>query len=70
MNKIISLAFLVGGIVLLIFGILAVDSFSSDVSRFFSGAPTDKAIWMLIGGVLATFVGLGGVTFGSRSSRN
>lgn len=70
MNKMISSAFLVGGIVLIVLGISALDSFSSDVSRFFSGAPTDKAIWMLIGGVLATFVGLGGVTFGSRSSGN
>ncbi|MDA3874839.1 MAG: DUF3185 family protein [Kiritimatiellae bacterium] len=69
MNKILSFAFLVGGIVLIAFGISALDSFSSDVSRFFSGAPTDKAIWLLIGGVLATFVGLGGVTIGSRRSK-
>ncbi len=69
MNKILSLVFLVGGILLIFSGISAVDSFSSDVSRFFSGAPTDKALWMLIGGVLATLVGLGGVSFGPRSSR-
>ncbi len=51
MNKIISLALLIGGVVLIIFGIQATDSFSSDVSRFFTGSPTDKAIWMLIGGI-------------------
>ena len=70
MNKIISLVLLVGGIVFIILGISAMDSFSSDVSRFFSGSPTDKAIWMLIGGIVATVVGLGGVSLGSRSSKH
>ena len=59
MNKIVSLALLVGGIVLLVLGITATESFGSDVSRFFTGSPTDKAIWMLIGGIAATVVGLG-----------
>ena len=58
MNRIISLALLVGGVVLIIFGIQATNSFSSDFSRFFTGSPTDKAIWMLIGGVVAALVGL------------
>ena len=59
MNKIVSLALLVGGIVLLVFGITATESCGSDVSRFFTGSPTDKAVWMLIGGAVATAVGLG-----------
>ena len=58
MNKIIPLALLVGGVVLMIIGINAMNSFSSDVSRFFTGSPTDKAVWMLIGGLVATFAGL------------
>ena len=60
MNKLISLAILAGGIVLVVFGVAATKSFSSDVSRFFTGSPTDKAIWMLLGGVLAIIVGLAG----------
>jgi hypothetical protein len=59
MNRIVSLAVLVGGVVLLVYGITATESFGSDVSRFFTGSPTDKAVWMLIGGVVATVVGLG-----------
>jgi hypothetical protein len=59
MNKLVSIALLVGGVVLMIFGINATNSFSSDVSRFFTGSPTDKAVWMLIGGTVATIVGLG-----------
>jgi hypothetical protein len=58
MNKIVSIALLVGGVMLMIFGINATNSFGSDVSRFFTGSPTDKAVWMLIGGAVATVAGL------------
>ena len=58
MNKIVALALLVGGVVLITIGINATNSFSSDVSRFFTGSPTDKAVWMLMGGIVATVVGL------------
>jgi hypothetical protein len=63
-NKLISLAILVGGIVLVIYGVSATNSFSSDVSRFFTGSPTDKAIWMFIGGIVAIVIGLSGFTLG------
>lgn len=66
MNKIVSLALLVGGVVLIIIGINATNSFSSDVSRFFTGSPTDKAVWMLIGGIVAAVVGLVGTLRGSK----
>ena len=58
MNKIVSLALLVGGVILIVIGINATNSFSSDVSRFFTGSPTDKAVWFLIGGSVAAVVGL------------
>jgi hypothetical protein len=68
MNKVFSLAVLVGGIVLMIIGINATNSFASDVSRFFTGSSTDKAIWMLIGGIVATGVGLMGTLRGSKQA--
>ena len=58
MNKIISLALLIGGVVLMVIGINATNSFSSDVSRFFTGSPTNQAIWMLIGGTVIAIIGL------------
>jgi hypothetical protein len=61
MNKAVSLALLAGGILLLIFGVSATGSFSSDISRFFTGSPTDKAIWMLIGGAVLSIVGVVGL---------
>ena len=61
MNKAVSLGLLAGGILLLIFGISATGSFSSDISRFFTGSPTDKAVWMLIGGAVLSIVGVVGL---------
>jgi len=68
MNKIIFIALLVGGVVLMILGVQATNSFSSDVSRFFTGSPTNKAIWMLIGGIVAGIIGLIGVMRGSKQA--
>ena len=61
MNQAIAIALLAGGIVLLIFGFNASESFTSDVSRFFTGSPTDKAVWMLVGGAVLSVVGLIGL---------
>ncbi len=67
MDKTISLAMLAGGILLVIFGVNASNSVSSDISRIFTDAPTDKAIWMLVGGAVATIIGVAGLLRGSRS---
>ncbi len=64
MNKLISLAILAGGIVLVIYGVSASKSFSSDVSRFFTGSPTDKTMWLLVGGIVAIIIGLFGLLRG------
>ncbi len=58
MNNVIGLGVFALGIVLLIFGFNESHSFSSDVSRAFTGNPTDRAVWMIAGGVLAVVVGL------------
>ena len=68
MNRTISPALLVGGVVLMVIGVSATNSFSSDVSRFFTGSPTDKAVWMLIGGLVAAVIGLAGTLRGSRAA--
>lgn len=62
MNKNVSVALLVVGIILIAFGLSAYHSASSDVSRFFTGAPTDKALWLLIAGVIASIVGFLGLS--------
>jgi hypothetical protein len=67
MDKTISLAILAAGIMLVVFGINASNSISSDISRVFTDAPTDKAIWMLVGGVVVTIIGLVGLLRSSKS---
>ena len=67
MNKIISLGLLVGGIILIICGLNASDSVGSSFSRFFTGNPTDKTIWLLIGGLVAAAVGAAGLMRGSKA---
>lgn len=61
MNNSISLLILTAGIVLLVFGVSAMNAALSDFSRFIIGTPTDKAMWLLIGGFMATLVGVVGL---------
>jgi len=64
MNKAVMLVILVVGIVLVIYGVSASKSFSSDLSRFFTGSPTDKTIWLMIGGIVAIGIGIAGLLRG------
>ena len=57
MNKGIGIALLVVGIVLIAYGFNASDSVSSGVSRAFTGAPTNKTMWLLLGGAASAIVG-------------
>lgn len=60
MNLAISIAILAGGIALFFFGLNVSHSTSSTISKFFTGSPTDKAMWMMIGGIMAIIIGLVG----------
>jgi hypothetical protein len=60
MNKSVSIALLVVGIVLIVFGIGAWESVGSEMSEAVTGAPSNKAIWLLGGGVLLAVAGLVG----------
>lgn len=67
MDKTIALVILIGGILLVIFALTASDSIISDISKAFTDSPTDKSMWMLVGGIVVTGIGLAGVLRGSRS---
>lgn len=54
------------GLVLLIFGVVASESVGSSFSKFFTGEPSDRSIWLMLGGIVAIIVGVG---IGWRSSR-
>ena len=67
MSRGVGLALLVVGVILLIFGINASNSVGSDLSNLFTGKPTDKAVWFIIGGAAAMVIGLFGTLVTGRS---
>ena len=68
MNKAISLTLIIDSVILIAWSFQASDSIGSDFSRFFTGSPTDKSMWMLIGGAVAATIGASGLLFsGSKT---
>ena len=67
MRKVLSIALIAAGVVLLVYGINASESIGSDVSRMFTGSPTDESVWMVLGGVVAIVLGIGGLAMRSKS---
>jgi hypothetical protein len=63
MSRIPSIALLVAGIILLVYGLNASDSISSSVSRAVSGTPTDKTVWLIALGVIGIVAGGFGLVF-------
>jgi len=57
MNRGIGLALLAVGTALIIYGVQASNSVSSDMSRVFTNSPTSKSLWLLRGGITAVIVG-------------
>jgi hypothetical protein len=57
MNRGIGIALLVIGIALIIYGFNAADSVTSNMSRAFTGTPTNKTLWLQLGGGAAAIVG-------------
>ena len=53
MNKILSIGLLVGGVVLIVYGINVSHAVGSGFTRWFTGSPADKSIWLLIGRLVA-----------------
>jgi hypothetical protein len=69
MNKSIPLALLVGGIIVIAYGVVASNSFGSNISNTFDSAPTDKTMWLLIIGGALAIVGHAGMIRSSKKPR-
>ena len=54
MRKPLGLVALVVGILLLVWGFNAADSPASEITEVIQGRPTDEAMWLIIGGAVAT----------------
>lgn len=58
MGKLIGLILVVAGIVLLYWGYETHQSVGSQVTELVTGAPSDKAMWLLLGGAVSVVAGL------------
>jgi LPXTG-motif cell wall-anchored protein len=63
MTKIPSLAFLSVGILLLVYGLDASNSFSSSVSQAMGGGPSDRSVWLIVLGLVGILSGGFGIFF-------
>jgi uncharacterized membrane protein len=59
--KAVSIALLVAGIILLVYGINASNSVASSVKQAVSGTPTDHSVWLIVGGCVVGIIGLFGL---------
>ena len=67
MKQIVAVAFLIVGIVLLCLAYNSYHSAASDISRVVTGTSTDKTLWLVIGGLLGSLLGLGGLLSGKKA---
>ena len=67
MNRVVAIIILVAGIILVAYGINASNSVGSGLSRAFTGAPSDKSMWILTTGAILAIFGLAGSIRGGRS---
>ena len=65
-QKILGLALIVAGAILLYFGLQSTESFSEKVVEGFTGRYSDGTMAYLIGGAVAAALGLGLLLFGKR----
>lgn len=61
MKQIIGIALLVVGIVLLCLAYNSYHSAASGLSRAVTGTSTDKTVWLLVGGIAGSILGLAGL---------
>lgn len=70
MQSVIGIAVLVVGVVLIIFGMHASASLGSRLSELFTGAPSDRTLWLLLVGVVAALLSVGLLLIGRRRTRS
>jgi hypothetical protein len=65
-NRTLGLILLVVGLTLLYFGLRATDSLSESITEGLSVSYTDKTLWLIVGGAVATIAGGTLAFFGAR----
>lgn len=68
-TRTLGIILLVGGLILLFFGLRATDSLGESISEGLTGKYTDRTTWYLVGGAAAAVVGASLALLGGRSAR-
>lgn len=58
MSRFVGLGLLAAAALLAFYGFRASESLASDLSRFFTGSPTDRSVWLLLGAIVCAAVGV------------
>src|SRR4051812_19914395 len=66
MKSPLAMILVVAGLALLLYGLGSADSIKDSFSRLFTGHPTDRTMWLIVGGCVCTVVGLAGFWRSSR----
>lgn len=66
MNRAIALGILAGGIALTVYGVNASHSFGSELTKVFTGNPSDRSMMMMIGGVVMIVAGAAALFLGGK----
>ena len=56
--RLAGIILLVLGVILLIYGVNASQSIGSDIKKFFTGTPTNTAVWLVVGGAVSLVAGI------------
>ena len=62
----LAVALLAVGVALIVMGVNSNNSFGSQVSRTFTGSPTDRTTWLLVGGIGCAVLGLVSLLWSGR----
>jgi hypothetical protein len=57
MNRMLGLLLLVAGVVFLLLGLTATDTFGESLKHVFTGKYTERTTWYIVGGALAAVIG-------------
>lgn len=68
MIRAIALGILAGGIALTIYGVNASHAFGSEVTKFFTGNPSDHSMLLIGGGVAMIVAGAAGAFMGGKKA--
>lgn len=67
MNRLIPVLVLIAGLILLGVGINAANSAASETTELVTGTPSNKALWLMIGGGAVALFGLIGMIRGRHA---